>query len=874
MTIREFSSLTKSQQKALTDSMYVYMERSRKCRDKTIRKVTLDSRSGRFLSFDGIGLPSFFLSPNPVAGKWMSKLGYDDYPVDISSLNDLTVDIVNYLVDTKRYHIDLDGFDRVDDGSVTTCSRAVGDLAVFSDVFKICLSPAQRRLRMFNRNIVASSSVKLDSRDRSLLYRMFVRLGRLGDCIFMNDLDQASVDIISEHCKEKTYSGVRNFALITKEIDFSPDGSVFFKCDICVDGIGFVISECYVSCPQESLACDGKLCLVEFSDFCESVLCSHVNRRMPLKTIMKRVDVKFPADMTGLLDIDLNRKFLKLFMKRISSSKMNYRRRKYFIENVNPDAMTTLLRTVPISEGATIELSLMYLQCPEHGLYRRQAFLSCPVIMHRVMLNAAMKGNETFMKAIWKRNPETIEPDGSRVLCDIDQGRGLMPFLRQMGYSKQVLRMFMSRSWQLYGKFPFHNISKIHPDILQNIAQNIVGKRRLVKKDSELIELAASIHRIPVYMYRNMGNLATHKTRKYSNIMDMIALIRRNMCDIQFGYFDDEINEAVCVMPHIGSVHIRHRVFRRDHDAVHQQIGINNVRDTVAHLDDMVEIVHREFSTMNTLRRHVSDGTMLPMTIGSGLFVYHDLNDMARANAYYHDNIRAISNTITGCVTDAKALKAGRSVKTGFDFNNWPAYFEDFTNDMGSVHIVTNASEIVEEGINMNHCVGGYINRCLMSESIILQIDTGAPVSDGVMDYKDHRRSTAEIAIELKNDGVKFRIIQNRAYGNAPPAPENHKLLETFLAFVIDAYKKDKDAIHAQIVSQSSDAKKNISINLPFDRHVVMKMALPEIRELLPARFARLSITRLRQMIDEDCEKAPDRIRCFIEGAEAIRNAA
>lgn len=72
------------------------------------------------------------------------------------------------------------------------------------------------------------------------------------------------------------------------------------------------------------------------------------------------------------------------------------------------------------------------------------------------------------------------------------------------------------------------------------------------------------------------------------------------------------------------------------------------------------------------------------------------------------------------------------------------------------IRILTSERELMDHGIEMDHCVGGYAENCL-DKSIV-----------GVIRQNDRAISTFEL-LENEGEGQKFRLAQHFGYGNSQP---------------------------------------------------------------------------------------------------------
>lgn len=76
---------------------------------------------------------------------------------------------------------------------------------------------------------------------------------------------------------------------------------------------------------------------------------------------------------------------------------------------------------------------------------------------------------------------------------------------------------------------------------------------------------------------------------------------------------------------------------------------------------------------------------------------------------------------------------------------------------------IASAAELAAEGAAMHHCVGGYVEKCLSGDSVVLS----------VLDGRGGRSSTVEMALSRKGERWRVEIVQHRSARNAPPPPED-----------------------------------------------------------------------------------------------------
>lgn len=102
----------------------------------------------------------------------------------------------------------------------------------------------------------------------------------------------------------------------------------------------------------------------------------------------------------------------------------------------------------------------------------------------------------------------------------------------------------------------------------------------------------------------------------------------------------------------------------------------------------------------------------------------------------------------------------------------WPALCAPWRSRDGRYEIValTSASDLVIEGNEMRHCVGGYYEVCRRGDTQILSLRR-----DG------HRAATVEIALEGSIEAPTLKVGQFKAIWNTRPADDLHDALRDFL---------------------------------------------------------------------------------------------
>ncbi len=125
-----------------------------------------------------------------------------------------------------------------------------------------------------------------------------------------------------------------------------------------------------------------------------------------------------------------------------------------------------------------------------------------------------------------------------------------------------------------------------------------------------------------------------------------------------------------------------------------------------------------------------------------------------------------------GVALRTRALSVLKREFSGIERSSWPKLAPDFSSDHGSLVFLTDEDQLIGEGLEMNHCVGTYIDDCVRGYSYIAAIKG-----------KDGSRSTVEFSLFVKRDGSKsvIEIEQHQSYGNSPPTGDVQKVLDAFM---------------------------------------------------------------------------------------------
>lgn len=126
-----------------------------------------------------------------------------------------------------------------------------------------------------------------------------------------------------------------------------------------------------------------------------------------------------------------------------------------------------------------------------------------------------------------------------------------------------------------------------------------------------------------------------------------------------------------------------------------------------------------------------------------------------------HDKVNDISDK-------EQALLYDRQIQKQFEEMNGQYHFVKYG---FAVFLPHTAKEILEEGQNLHHCVGGYVKQIVRRESTILFV------------RKAEEQEKSLCTVEVK-DG---RMVQARCYGNMPPSPAIQRFLNVWEKKILQA---------------------------------------------------------------------------------------
>lgn len=111
--------------------------------------------------------------------------------------------------------------------------------------------------------------------------------------------------------------------------------------------------------------------------------------------------------------------------------------------------------------------------------------------------------------------------------------------------------------------------------------------------------------------------------------------------------------------------------------------------------------------------------------------------------------------------TTPGANEGADSVETTTRLNHWPAPL-DRPIKLGALtaHFLTTTSELRDEGLRMEHCVGSYASHCLFDGTTIVSLRNN----------NDRSVSTAELRLVGSGERLSFELVQHKAQRNGCPS--------------------------------------------------------------------------------------------------------
>ena len=127
----------------------------------------------------------------------------------------------------------------------------------------------------------------------------------------------------------------------------------------------------------------------------------------------------------------------------------------------------------------------------------------------------------------------------------------------------------------------------------------------------------------------------------------------------------------------------------------------------------------------------------------------------------------------------------------------WEPLTENFACEHGTLTWLTNEAELISEGLRMRHCVGSYIDRCVLGRANIATVAS-----------TDGEHSTVEIRLneENPNKGKQY-VVQHRTYKNGSPSAK----CDAVVAAYLKTYQKERLTAKGGTPSQPPP---NVSISL------------------------------------------------------------
>lgn len=157
------------------------------------------------------------------------------------------------------------------------------------------------------------------------------------------------------------------------------------------------------------------------------------------------------------------------------------------------------------------------------------------------------------------------------------------------------------------------------------------------------------------------------------------------------------------------------------------------------------------------------------------------------------------------------------------DDGGWPALCDTWTSECGRYRIeaLTTAAALVEEGNELDHCVGGYYDQCRTGRTHILSL-----ARDGV------RMATIEMTVRLADRSFLVSAGQFEGRRNTPPPGDVTDAYRTFLSDVLSGrHRTHKKKVAEFIATREEENRYVAPVTLPLDH---ARSAWPLYRVMLP----------------------------------------
>lgn len=489
----------------------------------------------------------------------------------------------------------------------------------------------------------------------------------------------------------------------------------------------------------------------------------------------KKITYKNDNMKNVLFGITLNKKFINIYLRYATQNIPNKNLYTYLYNTLDKDIISTICATIPSGNLDCYN----FLQNSPEKLVRMQALRAYPILFWIVKKYA-----KNTLNGIWLTYYD-------KIMNTIDNKEPLLPIFKEMGFSKPVIKVLLSRSWHVFGTKIFYELDQISPDILNAYIQEY-NIKRIYKKDRIFFNKLGMINRIPRPMIHKYGKLDNIKLENHHHL-DLLQLLSK-LAPMSF---------------------------------------INQETETTINIDNNAYYMNHNLINMDTK-------SLKPVSENTKLIIFDDINDLLEASERYHNNFRnnnvSYLDQINEAISSAICLYKKTNTKEDdkdFDFSNWPAISDTYHHELGTLTFITNDVLLKQEGKTMQHCVGGYISSCLSMRSFIAHIKS------------DNHHSTIEF--NLSPNSEKLGIIQNQGKMNQKP----HINCDIIAKDFVKSFKVTTD-IHNLITTQNKKYIMNSRYNNLYNASEAFSIALPYIKNILPRRYRKMPMDKLRSLLQQD----------------------
>jgi hypothetical protein len=143
---------------------------------------------------------------------------------------------------------------------------------------------------------------------------------------------------------------------------------------------------------------------------------------------------------------------------------------------------------------------------------------------------------------------------------------------------------------------------------------------------------------------------------------------------------------------------------------------------------------------------------------------------------------------------------------------------------------LTDEDGIVEEGREMDHCVGSYVGRAREGRSLLIS------------QISAHGRSTVEVGLVRGDDGAPaLEVVQNKAAGNAEPPPAHVAAVAKLLKSFAEQFRRDLER-RIGYASTMAEEDKGYEMLTPGELAALKEVALADLRRFVPKALRRASV--------------------------------